>query len=99
MRLRTCGSAMIGVGAVLTGALGLTRQLSTPLPSLQTPMLSTQAEAVAAVAAQVRRQAKRTEHQEGAHDLVKDSVKIKSGPTGQAMIEQVGEASVYGRAF
>jgi rare lipoprotein A len=30
---------------------------------------------------------------------VKDSVKITPGPTGQQVIEQIGEASFYGRAF
>lgn len=50
-----------------------------------------------AVATQVARRAHRLEKQEGKHNLVKDKIRITTTATGQTLIEQVGEASVYGR--
>ena len=52
-----------------------------------------------AVALQVASYSKRTEQQEGRHDLVKDSVRTKTTATGKNIIEQVGEASFYGQGF
>ena len=52
-----------------------------------------------AVALQVARYSRRTEQQEGRHDLVKDSVRTKTTATGKNIIEQVGEASFYGQGF
>src|SRR5262245_13525606 len=52
-----------------------------------------------AVAIQVARYSRRTEKQEGRHDLVKDAVRTKSTATGKRVIEQVGEASFYGKGF
>ena len=52
-----------------------------------------------AVAIQVASYSRRTEQQEGRHDLVKDSVRTKTTATGKKIIEQVGEASFYGQDF
>jgi rare lipoprotein A (peptidoglycan hydrolase) len=54
---------------------------------------------VAAVAAEVAKQAKRTEKLEGTHDLIKDSVRTKTTAKGEKIVEQVGEASFYGKGF
>ena len=51
----------------------------------------------AALAATVEQQAKRLEKKEGTHDLVPDSVTTKTTAAGEAVIEQVGEASFYGK--
>jgi rare lipoprotein A (peptidoglycan hydrolase) len=52
-----------------------------------------------AVALRVASYSKRTEQQEGRHDLVKDSVRTKATVNGKKIIEQVGEASFYGKGF
>jgi len=52
-----------------------------------------------AVATHVAKRAHRLEKQEGKHNLVKDRVRTTTTATGQTLIEQVGEASVYGRKF
>ena len=44
-------------------------------------------------------QAKRLEKKEGTHDLVPDSVTTTTNAAGEAVIEQVGEASFYGTRF
>jgi rare lipoprotein A (peptidoglycan hydrolase) len=54
---------------------------------------------VEALAAKVATQAERSEKQEGPHDLIPDSVTTKTTAAGAAVIEQVGEASVYGKGF
>jgi rare lipoprotein A (peptidoglycan hydrolase) len=51
------------------------------------------------VAEKVKQKAERTEKAEGSQDLVKDSVAVKSGDSGQTIIEQHGEASYYGPGF
>ena len=51
------------------------------------------------VAKRVAMQAKRTERVEGKADLVTDSVKVKQLPTGKSILEQKGEASIYGDDF
>ena len=51
------------------------------------------------VAERVAMQAKRTERVEGKADLVTDSVKVKQLPTGKSILEQKGEASIYGDDF
>ena len=53
----------------------------------------------AAVATRVAKRAHRLEKQEGKHNLVKDRIRTKTMATGQTLIEQVGEASVYGHGF
>jgi len=53
----------------------------------------------ATVATQVAKRAHRSEKQEGKHNLVKDRIRAMTLATGQTRIEQVGEASVYGRRF
>jgi len=52
-----------------------------------------------ALAAKVKQQAKRTEKKEGTHDLVPDTVTTKTTSAGKEVIEQVGEASFYGKGF
>jgi rare lipoprotein A (peptidoglycan hydrolase) len=52
-----------------------------------------------AVALHVASYSKRTEQQEGRHDLVKDAVRTKTTVNGKKVIEQVGEASFYGTGF
>jgi rare lipoprotein A (peptidoglycan hydrolase) len=56
-------------------------------------------QSVAAVAARVEKKAERSEKKEGKRDLVKDSVRTKTDPEGEAVVEQVGEASFYGKGF
>jgi rare lipoprotein A len=53
----------------------------------------------AAVATRVAKRAHRLEKQEGKHNVVKDRITRTTTATGQTRIEQVGEASVYGRSF
>jgi peptidoglycan lytic transglycosylase len=45
----------------------------------------------------VEAKAKRTEKAEGTQNLVQDRVAVKTGPDGQAVVEQTGEASWYGQ--
>lgn len=52
-----------------------------------------------AVAKKVEQKAERTEKAEGKHDLVKDSVQTKTNAEGEKVVEQVGEASFYGKGF
>ena len=54
---------------------------------------------VEAVAKKVEKGAERTEKAEGKHDLVEDTVRTKTGTGGEKVIEQVGEASYYGKGF
>jgi rare lipoprotein A (peptidoglycan hydrolase) len=96
------GSAAIGLFVILTAAAWWPRYSSPARPARPSPPdLNTEKRKneVTVVAAQVRRQAKRTERQEGAHDLIKDSVTTKPGARGQQVIEQLGEASFYGKGF
>lgn len=51
------------------------------------------------IAEKVTRQVERSEKAEGSQDLVKDTVTVTKGEKGQPIIEQVGEASSYGRGF
>jgi len=51
------------------------------------------------IAEKVERKAKVTEKSEGRQDLVKDKVTVKANDSGQAIVEQVGEASFYGSGF
>jgi rare lipoprotein A (peptidoglycan hydrolase) len=50
-----------------------------------------------AVAGRVAAKAQRTERAEGRQDLVKDRVSVKFDGDGRAIVEQLGEASWYGR--
>ena len=56
-----------------------------------------QHQAAEAVAKKVERQAERSEKKEGKQDLIKDSVKTDINEDGKKVIEQVGEASFYGK--
>lgn len=51
------------------------------------------------VAAQVAERAQRLEKQEGKHNLVTDRVRMTTRAHGHTLLEQVGEASIYGRRF
>lgn len=51
------------------------------------------------IAEKVTRQVELSEKAEGSQDLVKDKVTVTKGEKGQPIIEQVGEASSYGRGF
>ena len=50
-----------------------------------------------ALAEKVEKKAKQTEKAEGKNDLVKDEVKVKTDAKGEPVVEQVGEASWYGK--
>jgi peptidoglycan lytic transglycosylase len=50
-----------------------------------------------AIAAKVASRAKKTEKAEGRQDLVKDQVAVTTDAQGDAVVEQKGEASWYGR--
>ena len=52
-----------------------------------------------ALAEKVAKKAKQTEKAEGKNNLVKDKVKVKTDAKGQPVVEQVGEASWYGKDF
>jgi len=52
-----------------------------------------------AVAEKVEKKAEQTEKAEGKNDLVEDEVKVKTDTKGKPVIEQVGEASWYGKGF
>ena len=52
-----------------------------------------------ALAEKVEKKAKQTEKAEGKNNLVKDKVKVKTDAKGQPVVEQVGEASWYGKDF
>ena len=52
-----------------------------------------------AIAEKVEKKAKQTEKAEGKNDLVKDAVKVKTDVKGEPVVEQVGEASWYGKGF
>ena len=51
------------------------------------------------IAEKVRRKAEMSEKAEGSQDRVKDEVTVKTGESGQPVVEQVGEASFYGDGF
>ena len=50
-----------------------------------------------AVLTKVKQKTTQSEKAEGAHDLVKDTVRTKINAEGNTVIEQVGEASYYGK--
>jgi rare lipoprotein A (peptidoglycan hydrolase) len=52
-----------------------------------------------ALAKKVEEKAKQTEKAEGKNDQVKDEVKVKTDAKGEPVVEQVGEASWYGKDF
>jgi rare lipoprotein A (peptidoglycan hydrolase) len=52
-----------------------------------------------ALAGKVENKAKQTEKAEGKNNLVKDKVKVKTDAKGEPVVEQVGEASWYGKNF
>ena len=52
-----------------------------------------------ALAEKVEKKAEQTEKAEGKNDLVKDEVKVKTDAQGEPVVEQVGEASWYGKDF
>jgi peptidoglycan lytic transglycosylase len=51
------------------------------------------------IAEKVKRKAEHTEKAEGSQNLVKDKVTVKQDDNGQPVVEQVGEASFYGKGF
>ena len=51
------------------------------------------------VAKKVEKRAEWTEKVEGKHDLVEDAVRTKTGTRDKKVIEQVDEASYYGKDF
>ena len=52
-----------------------------------------------ALAEKVEKKARQTEKSEGKNDLVKDGVKVTTDAKGGLVVEQVGEASWYGKDF
>ena len=54
---------------------------------------------IEAIAKNVKRRAERLEKVEGKNDLVKDKVEVKTNANGERVIEQIGEASWYGKKF
>lgn len=51
------------------------------------------------IAEQVKGKAARLEKAEGKNSLVKDAVEVKTNAKGETVIEQIGEASWYGKYF
>jgi rare lipoprotein A len=91
MRQRRAILGVLGLGILLATA--------TPFASKGKTKERASLERTTAVAAQVASYSRRTEKQEGRHDLVKDSVRTKTTTKGKTIIEQVGEASFYGPGF
>ncbi len=52
-----------------------------------------------AIAEKVEKKANQTEKAEGKNNLVKDEVEVKTDAKGEPVVEQVGEASWYGKGF
>ena len=52
-----------------------------------------------AIAEKVEKKSAQTEKAEGENDLVKDEVKVKTDAKGEPVVEQIGEASFYGKGF
>jgi rare lipoprotein A (peptidoglycan hydrolase) len=52
-----------------------------------------------AIAEKVEQKAERTEKAEGKQDLIKDKVTVKTEANGEPVVEQLGEASFYGKGF
>jgi rare lipoprotein A len=52
-----------------------------------------------AIAEKVEQKAERTEKAEGKQNLVNDKVTVKTETNGEPVIEQLGEASFYGKGF
>ena len=86
---------------IILGVLGLGVSLATVTSFLSKGKIieHTPRDSTTAVALHVARYSQRTEQQEGRHDLVKDAVRIKTKGNGKKVIEQVGEASFYGKGF
>ena len=80
-------------------SLGVLLATVTPFASKGKTKEHAPLERTTAVALQVARYSQRTEKQEGRHDLVKDAVRTKTTARGKKIIEQVGEASFYGKGF
>jgi len=87
--------SVVSLGSIIL----LTTALWLPTPGWSTSRGKNSPHQVTAVAAKVTKHAKRTEKREGKRDLVKDAVRIKTTAKGVAIIEQVGEASFYGKGF
>ncbi|MEE4357654.1 MAG: septal ring lytic transglycosylase RlpA family protein [Desulfococcaceae bacterium] len=51
------------------------------------------------IAAKVEKKSEQTEKAEGKNDLVKDEVSVKTDTWGGFFVEQIGEASWYGKGF
>ena len=51
------------------------------------------------IAEKVKRKVQLSQKAEGSQDLVKDKVTVNKDDKGQPVVEQVGEASYYGRGF
>jgi len=69
---------------------------------LQGSFIITKSESVQkaeAVAEKVEEKAEHLEKTEGKNDLVKDDVEVKTNAKGETVIEQIGEASWYGKNF
>jgi rare lipoprotein A (peptidoglycan hydrolase) len=54
---------------------------------------------IEAIAERIKSKAERLEKTEGKNSLVKDDVEVKTNTTGETVIEQIGEASWYGKNF
>ncbi|MGE0085798.1 MAG: septal ring lytic transglycosylase RlpA family protein [Desulfococcaceae bacterium] len=52
-----------------------------------------------AIAVKAEKKSEQTEKAEGKNDLVKDEVSVKTDARGEPVVEQIGEASWYGKDF
>jgi rare lipoprotein A len=68
--------------------------VAAPAPAAPNPATQARAQDIAA---QVSAKSRGTEKAEGRQDLVKDTVEVKTDGQGQAVVEQTGEASWYGK--
>ncbi len=91
----------MGIGVrryVLLGFLSSTALMLRPYSGVAISEDKTEQKAEA-LAKKVEKKVKQTEKAEGKNNLVKDNVKVKTDAKGKPIIEQVGEASWYGKHF
>jgi rare lipoprotein A len=91
MSIRVCQNLILGIVAVAAVMLWLHSCVA-----VSGDITEQKADAIAE---KVEKKAKQTEKAEGKNDLVKDAVKVKTDANGEPVVEQVGEASWYGKGF
>lgn len=95
---RPRGSALVGIAILAVLFAGCAGTPRVPEQAAVTaPPAPAVPPAAEAMAHKVEDHARRTEKEEGKHDLVKDAVTVKTDANGRPVVEQKGEASYYGQ--